>query len=167
MGISDAPPSAFTEKDMLLPWRCIIVPLMVDTKSQYEGVEQFELLKSQGNYITNVKYRSKAYDLGFSLNTNNNLSSTKNQKYSSRLDQATSQFRLNLAHALWLLPDNPAKIYSAFYIPGDWNCLFNSSITALNLPTPFQAYDQEWSTLYHSTRMICVVSVLWMLISHV
>jgi hypothetical protein len=64
--ITDAPPDTFTDKDTLVPGK-YVVPLMVDSKSQHEGIKHFELLRRQGTTMTSLKFRGISYDLGFSL----------------------------------------------------------------------------------------------------
>ena len=42
-------------------------PLLVDRKSNHEGIKAWELLQRNGRQITSVKYRAHAYELGFSI----------------------------------------------------------------------------------------------------
>ena len=64
--ITDAPIDSFAEADTLIPGK-YVVPVMIDTKSQYETIKPWELLRRQGSIIKNIKYRAHSYDLGFSL----------------------------------------------------------------------------------------------------
>ena len=66
MQIIDAQLGTFTEADTLVPGK-YVVPVMVDTKSQYEVIKPWELLRRQGSTIKNIKYRAHGFDLGFSL----------------------------------------------------------------------------------------------------
>ena len=64
--IIDAQMDTFTGADSLVPGN-YVVPIMIDTKSQYEVVKPWELLRSQGSTINHVKFRAHSCDLGFSL----------------------------------------------------------------------------------------------------
>ncbi len=64
--IINAQSDTFTEADTLLSGKYVI-PIMVDTKSQYEVIKPWELLRRQGSSIHNIKYRAHGFDLGFSL----------------------------------------------------------------------------------------------------
>jgi hypothetical protein len=64
--------------------------------------------------------------------TSTTTSKKDQQSSESNLARVVKQFRLNAAHAP---PADTTKLFHAFYVPGDGNCLFNSFKSALHLMT--------------------------------
>ena len=129
----------------LLDRLTIICIRCVQTKSCYIGLQDMErmvygLLKNSAASIArnpiSHKNHSKTKNSVKSPKKTSSTSTTtskKNQQSSdSNLPRVVKQFRLNSAHAH---PADSTKLFHAFFVPGDGNCLFNSFKSTLHLMT--------------------------------